>query len=106
LAEAKVQLQASIGHASVTGYPEMVSLLNGSLPLETVAHHLQAPEQIRTCTVEHVFGTLKGSMGATDLLTRYLRTSAAEMSLHVPAYDPERIIGLFGVQTLLAGFRT
>jgi hypothetical protein len=45
-------------------------------------------------------------MGATDLLTRYLRTSAAEMSLHVPAYDPKRIISLFGVKTLLAGFRT
>ena len=54
-------------------------------------------------TVEHGFGTLKGWMGAS--LTRDLKTTAAEMSLHVLAYNRKRVITILGVQRLLAGIR-
>ena len=76
--------------------------------LETMEERLRhRPEamQIRKCTVEHVFGTLKRWMGATHFLTRGLKTTAAEMSLHVLAYNLKRVIGILGVQPLLAGIR-
>jgi transposase len=60
---------------------------------------------VRKSTVEHAFGTLKGQMGATHLLTRGLKTTAAEMALHVLAYNMKRVISLLGVQPLLAGIR-
>ncbi len=61
--------------------------------------------QVRKSTVEHVFGTLKGGMGATHFLTKGLKTTAAEMSLHVLAYNLKRVIGILGVQPLLAEIR-
>jgi transposase len=61
--------------------------------------------QVRKSTVEHAFGTLKGWMGATHFLTKGLKSTAAEMSLHVLAYNMKRVIGLLGVQPLLAGSR-
>ena len=61
--------------------------------------------QVRKSTVEHVFGTLKGWMGATHFLTKGLKTTAAEMALHVLAYNMKRVISLLGVQPLLAGIR-
>ena len=42
-------------------------------------------------------------MGAS--LTRDLKTTAAEMSLHVLAYNRKRVITILGVQRLLAGIR-
>jgi hypothetical protein len=51
---------------------------------------------IRRRTVEHVFGTLKHWMGSTHFQTRGLRRVAAEMSLHVLAYNIKRIIGILG----------
>ncbi len=44
-------------------------------------------------------------MGATHFLTRGLKTTAAEMSLYVLAYNLKRVISLVGVQPLLAGIR-
>jgi transposase len=61
--------------------------------------------QVRKSTVEHAFGTLKGWMGATHFLTKGLKTTAAEMALHVLAYNMKRVIGILGVQPLLAGIR-
>jgi hypothetical protein len=43
--------------------------------------------QIRKSTVEHAFGTLKGWMGAAYFLTKELKTTAAEMALHVQVYN-------------------
>ncbi len=57
--------------------------------------------QVRKSTVEHAFGTLKGWMGATE----GLKTTAAEMALHVLAYNLKRVIGILGVQPLLVGIR-
>lgn len=61
--------------------------------------------QLRKSTVEHVFGTPKGWMGATHFLTKGLKTTAAEIALHVLAYNMKRVIGILGVQPLLAGIR-
>ena len=61
--------------------------------------------QVRKSTVEHVFGTLKGWMGATHFLTKGLKTTAAEMALHVLAYNLKRVIGILGVRPLLARIR-
>jgi transposase len=44
-------------------------------------------------------------MGATHFLTRGLKTTAAEMALHVLAYNMKRVISLLGVRPLLAGIR-
>ncbi|MFC5431386.1 IS1182 family transposase [Paraburkholderia denitrificans] len=51
---------------------------------------------IRRRTVEHVFGTLKHWMGSTHFQTRGLGHVAAEISLHVLAYNLKRVIRILG----------
>ena len=51
--------------------------------------------QIRRQTVEHVFGTLIACMGSTHFLTRTSNNVAAEISLHVLAYNCKRVLSLF-----------
>jgi hypothetical protein len=51
---------------------------------------------IRRRTVEHVFGTLKHWMGSTHFQTRRFGHVAAEMSLHVLAYNLKRVIRILG----------
>ena len=66
-----------------------------------------APQMMRTRreTVEHPFGTLKARMGATHFLTRGLKKVAAEMSLHVLAYNLTRVLNILGVQGLILNIR-
>jgi transposase len=52
---------------------------------------------IRRCTVEHVFGTIKGWMGATHFRTRGLKNVTAEASLAILAYNIKRAIAVAGV---------
>ncbi|WP_243469029.1 transposase [Paraburkholderia sp. PGU19] len=52
--------------------------------------------QMTIRTVEHVFGTLKHWMGSTHFQTRGLGRVAAEMSLHVLAYNLKRVIRILG----------
>lgn len=61
--------------------------------------------RIRRQTVEHVFGTLKAWMGATHFKTRGMDNVAAEMSLHVLAYNLKRAIAVVGAQPLIAAMR-
>lgn len=61
--------------------------------------------RIRRQTVEHVFGTLKAWMGATHFKTRRMDNVAAEMSLHVLAYNLRRAIAIVGAQPLIAAMR-
>lgn len=61
--------------------------------------------RIRRQTVEHVFGTLKAWMGATHFKTRRMDNVAAEMSLHVLAYNLKRAIAVLGPQPLIAAMR-
>lgn len=65
------------------------------------------PHAMRTRrqTVEHVFGTLKGWMGATHFRTRRLRNVATEMSLQVLAYNLKRVLAILGVEPLLTTLR-
>ncbi|OAM73415.1 IS1182 family transposase [Devosia elaeis] len=56
---------------------------------------------VRRCTVEHVFGTIKGWMGATHFRTRGLRNVATEASLTILAYNIKRAIAVAGVASTL-----
>jgi hypothetical protein len=60
---------------------------------------------IRRRTVEHVFGTLKHWMGATHFQTRGLGCVAAEMSLHVLAYNLKRVIRILGFSKAMQAMR-
>jgi Transposase DDE domain len=52
-------------------------------------------------TVEHPLGTIKARMGATHFLMKTLPRVAAEMALHVMAYNMTRVINIMGVRPLL-----
>ena len=76
--------------------------------LEAVQARLDADPQAmrrRRETVEHPFGTLKARMGATHFLMKTLPKVAAEMALHVLAYNLTRVMNILGVKPLLAAIR-
>jgi len=73
--------------------------------LEDVQRRLDANPQamrIRRQTVEHPFGTLKARMGATHFLMKRLPNVAAEMALHVLAYNLTRVMNILGRPALVA----
>jgi hypothetical protein len=57
-------------------------------------------------TVEHPFGTIKARMGATHFLMKTLPRVAAEMALHVLAYNLTRVMNIVGPSRLIAAMRT
>jgi len=59
------------------------------------------PETLRCCTVEHPFGTIKASQGATHFLTRALRGVRTEMALNVVACNIKRMVALIGIRRLM-----
>ena len=61
--------------------------------------------KIRRSTVEHPFGTLKAWMGCTHFLTRTREKVAAEMSLHVLAYNFKRVLNIIGIGSLMTALR-
>lgn len=61
--------------------------------------------KVRRQTVEHPFGTLKYWMGASHFLTKTLPWVSTEMSLHVLAYNPKRMMNIFGIAGLLEAIR-
>ena len=76
--------------------------------LETVQRRLdEHPEKMRQRreTVEHPFGTIKARMGATHFLVKTLPRVAAEMALHVLAYNLTRVMNIMGIQPLMAAMR-
>ena len=76
--------------------------------LEAVQARLDAdPHAMRRRreTVEHPFGTLKARMGATHFLMRTLPKVAAEMALHVLAYNLTRVMNIVGIKPLMAAIR-
>lgn len=76
--------------------------------LEAVQHRLDKdPHAMRTRrqTVEHVFGTIKGWVGATHFRMRRLKNVATEMSLHVLAYNLKRVIAILGTGPLITALR-
>jgi DDE family transposase len=67
--------------------------------LEAVQRRLDEDPQAmrrRRETVEHPFGTIKARMGATHFLMKTLPRVAAEMALHVLAYNLTRVINIMG----------
>ena len=73
--------------------------------IEDVQARLDAnPElmRVRRETVEHPFGTIKARMGATHFLMKRLPNVAAEMALHVLAYNLTRIMNIMGKKELVA----
>ena len=57
-------------------------------------------------TVEHPFGTIKARMGATHFLVKTLPRVAAEMALHVLAYNLTRVMNIMGPARLIAAIQT
>jgi len=60
---------------------------------------------MRSRTVEHPFGTLKAWMGHSHFLTRRLKNVRTEMSLHVLAYNLQRMISIMGAVALMEAIR-
>jgi len=76
--------------------------------LEVVQQRLDAnPNAMRRRreTVEHPFGTIKARMGATHFLMKTLPKVAAEMALHVLAYNLTRVMNIIGIKLLMAAIR-
>jgi hypothetical protein len=76
--------------------------------LEVVQQRLDAnPNAMRQRreTVEHPFGTIKARMGATHFLLKTLPKVAAEMALHVLAYNLTRVMNIIGIKPLIAAIR-
>jgi hypothetical protein len=77
--------------------------------LEAVQRRLDEDPQAmrrRREMVEHPFGTIKARMGATHFLMETLPRVAAEMALHVLAYNLTRVINMIGPGRLIAAIRT
>ncbi len=76
--------------------------------IEAVQQRLDAnPNAMRQRreTVEHPFGTIKARMGATHFLTKTLPKVAAEMALHVLAYNLTRVMNIIGIKPLMDAIR-
>ena len=56
-------------------------------------------------TVEHPFGTINAWMGETHFLMKTLPRVAAEMALHVLAYNMTRVLNIMGTKPLIAAMR-
>jgi hypothetical protein len=57
-------------------------------------------------TVEHPFGTINARMGATHFLMKTLPRVAAEMALHMLAYNLTRVMNIMGIQLFMMAMRT
>src|SRR5712692_8619125 len=91
-------------HSCTTGKQRRITRWEHEHILEAVQRRLdQHPEKMRQRreTVEHPFGTIKALMGATHFLTKTLPRVAAEMALHVLAYNLTRVMNIMGVQPLM-----
>jgi len=98
----------AIKHDCTTGKQRRITRWEHEHVLDAVQRRLdQHPEKMRQRreTVEHPFGTIKARMGATHFLMKTLPRVAAEMALHVLAYNLTRVMNILGTQPLLAAMR-
>jgi Transposase DDE domain len=98
----------AIKHSCTTSKGRLISRWEHEHVLEAVQRRLdEYPEKMRQRreTVEHPFGTIKARMGATHFLMKTLPRVAAEMALHVLAYNMTRVINIMGVRPLLGALR-
>jgi hypothetical protein len=100
--------RCAIKHSCTTAKERLISRWEHEHVLEAVQRRLdEHPEKMRQRreTVEHPFGTIKDRMGATHFLMKTLPRVAAEMALHVLAYNMTRVINIIGVRPLLGALR-
>ena len=57
--------------------------------------------RLRKQIVEHPFGTIKYWMGATHFQMKTLKHVSTEMSLHVLAYNLQRVMNIMGIKPLI-----
>ena len=98
----------AIRHQCTTGVQRRITRWEHEHVLEAVQRRLdESPEKMRVRreTVEHPFGTIKARMGATHFLMKTLPRVAAEMALHVLAYNLTRVMNIMGVRPLMAAIR-
>src|SRR6266702_425692 len=98
----------TIKHRCTTAKERRITRWEHEHILEAVQRRLdEHPEKMRQRreTVEHPFGTIKARMGATHFLMKTLPRVAAEMALHVLAYNLTRAMNIMGVQPLMAVMR-
>jgi transposase len=101
-------LSCALKHSCTTAKERRITRWEHEHVLEAVQRRLdEHPEKMRQRreTVEHPFGTIKARMGATHFLMKTLPRVAAEMALHVLAYNLTRVMNIVGVQPLLAAMR-
>jgi transposase len=101
-------LSCALKHSCTTAKERRITRWEHERILEAVQRRLdEHPEKMRQRreTVEHPFGTIKARMGATHFLMKTLPRVAAEMALHVLAYNLTRVMNIVGVQPLLAAMR-
>jgi len=99
----------AIKQSCTTGKERRVTRWEHENLLEAVQRRLdEHPEKMRQRreTVEHPFGTIKARMGATHFLIKTLPRVAAEMALHVLAYNLTRVMNIMGPGRLIAAIRT
>src|SRR5215216_1017348 len=85
--------RCAIKQSCTTGKERRITRWEHEHLLEAVQRRLdEHPEKMRQRreTVEHPFGTIKARMGATRFLVKTLPRVAAEMALHVLAYNLTR----------------
>jgi transposase len=98
----------AIKHSCTTGKERRITRWEHEHILEAVQRRLdEHPEKMRQRreTVEHPFGTIKARMGATHFLMKTLPRVAAEMALHVLAYNLTRVMNIMGARPLMAAMR-
>jgi transposase len=98
----------SIKNSCTTGKERRITRWEHEHILEAVQRRLdEHPEKMRRRreTVEHPFGTIKARMGATHFLMKTLPRVAAEMALHVLAYNMTRVMNIMGTKPLIAAMR-
>jgi transposase len=100
--------RCAIKQSCTTGKERRITRWEHEHLLETVQRRLdEHPEKMRQRreTVEHPFGTIKARMGATHFLVKTLPRVAAEMALHVLAYNLTRVMNIIGIKPLMAAMR-
>src|SRR5438094_3173773 len=98
----------AVKHSCTTAKERRITRWEHEHILEAVQRRLdEHPEKMRQRreTVEHPFGTIKARMGATHFLMKTLPRVAAEMALHVLAYNLTRVMNIMGVQPLMAAMK-
>jgi len=91
-----------------TGVQRRITRWEHEHVLEAVQRRLdEDPKAMRRRreTVEHPFGTIKARMGAMHFLMKTLPRVAAEMALHVLAYNLTRVLNIIGPGRLMAAMR-